>query len=298
MSRRQLVALGMTRWEIEAEVRSKRWVALGRQTIRVTLGDARSAAWWRAVWEVGESAVLDGISALIAAGLQHVDEDAVHVAAPKSSDPRRCRGVVVHETRRYDPASVVRGDIPRMKPAVAAVHAAIWARSDRQAALYVIAAAQQRLFTPAEFAEEVAKVRRDRRRRLLRSLCRDIAGGIESVGEQDFDRLCRGRGFPEPTRQRIRKTPSGNVRLDVDFDPFGLTVEIDGLQHLDPRAWIGDALKQNLVTLEGRRVLRIPSLALRLDPEPFLDQIEEALRAGGWPGSAPRPLKPRQRPTR
>ena len=284
LSRRQLLAHGITRWEIEAELRAGRWTALGAQSIRVAPGDMRSAAWWRAILEVADSAALDGISALVAAGLTGVDEDAIHVAVPKSADPRRCRGVVVHETRRYERESVLGDDIPRTKPATAAVHAALWARTDRQAALYVIASAQQRLFTPEEFALEAAKVRRDRRRRFLHTLHLDIVGGIEALGEQDFDRHCRRRRFPQPTRQRWRQLPSGGVRLDTDFDPYRLTVEIDGIQHLDLRAWMGDALKQNLVTLEGQRVLRIPSLAFRLDPEPFLDQVEVGLRAGGWRG--------------
>jgi very-short-patch-repair endonuclease len=241
--------------------------------------------------EVCAPAVLDGATALLVAGLQlRQAEPEVHVAVPKSANPRRCRGVVVHETRRYEAECVLAEPIPHMRPATAAVHAALWARSDRQAALYVLAAAQQGLFTAQEFGEEVAKVRRSRRKTLLRSLHSDICGGIESVAERDFARLCRERGFPEPTRQTWRQSKDGRWRYDVDWDRFDLTVEIDGVQHLDPDAWLRDSLKQNAANLEGRTVLRIPNLALRLDPDPHLDQVEAGLRRGGWEG------KPRLRP--
>lgn len=294
LSRRELLKLGVTRWEIRAEVAAGRWRRLGRQTIWIRDGDTRLADWWRALHEVGGPAVLDGISALLAAGLRTVEGDAVHVAVPKSANPRHCRGVVVHETRRYEPECVVGGWVPRMKPATAAVHAALWARSDRQAALYVLAAAQQRLFTAQEFADEVAKVRRDKRRRLLRELYVDITAGIESTGERDFARMCRARGYPEPTRQTVRYTDSGRLVYDNDFDPYDVTAEIDGSQHLDPGSWIGDALKQNAVSIEGRVVVRIPNLALRLCPDPFFAQLEQALRRGGWPGPSAA-LRPRKR---
>lgn len=286
LSRRQLLQLGVTRWEIRAEVAAGRWRLLGRQTVWVCEGDRQVADWWRAFHEVGKPAVLDGVSALVAAGLTGVEEDAVHVAVPKSAKPRRCRGVVVHETRRYEPECVLAGRTPRMKPATAAVHAALWARSDRQAALYVLASAQQRLFTAQELAEEVGKVRRDKRRNLLRGLYHDLIGGIEAIGEWDFAKMCRRRGYPEPTRQTVRYTESGRLIYDNDFDPYDVTAEIDGSQHLDPSSWIGDALKQNVVSIEGRVVIRIPNLALKLCPDPFFDQLGQALRRGGWRGPA------------
>jgi very-short-patch-repair endonuclease len=288
LSRRELLRLGVTRWEVTAEVRAQRWHKDGRQTVRVCAGDPALAQWYRALYEVGGQAVLDGISALVAAGLRGVAEGTVHVAVPKSANPQRCRGVLVHETRRYDPASVIPHGVPRMRPAVAAVHGALWAVTDRQAALYVLAGAQQGLFTSAEFAEEVDLIRWDRRRRLLRGLCADLVGGIEALGERDFALLCRQRGLPEPDRQVPRRGPSGNYRYDNIWDAYGLTVEIDGEQHLAPDAWIVDSLKQNLISLQGHTVLRIPNVALRVAPDPFMAQVEEALRRGGWDGKPPR----------
>ncbi|MGQ0632224.1 MAG: DUF559 domain-containing protein [Sporichthyaceae bacterium] len=284
LSRRQLYGFGLVRGEVRAEIRAGRWRRFGRHTIRVAVGDERTALLWRAIFEVGPPAALDGVTALVAAGLRGVNEDAIHVAVPKSARPRRCPGVVVHETRRYEHSSVVDEGIACMRPATAAVHAALWARTDREAVLFVIAGAQQRLFSPEEFGEEVAKIRRDRRRRLLRSLYGDIAGGIEAIGERDFAALCAQRGFPEPTRQVRRRAVSGIWIYDTVWETFGVTVEINGVQHLDPERAMKDALKQNAATLDGYIVLQVPNLALRVDPEPFLDQVASALRRGGWAG--------------
>jgi len=276
--------MGLSRWQVEAELRARRWQAPGRQTLQIVHVPSPEAAWWTAVLEVGPHAVLDGVTALMAAGLTGVSEPEVHLAVPKSSDPRNLRGVVVHETRRYDPDAVLLEPVPRMRPATAAVHAALWAWTDRQAQLFVLASAQQGLFTATELAAEVDKIRRDRRRSLLRDLCMEVAGGIESIGELDFARLCEARGFPPPTRQVWRKGPSGRVYLDVVWEQFGVTVEIDGFHHLAVTAWVSDALKANTVSLEGHVVLRIPNIALRTNPDPFLDQVEQALRRGGWSG--------------
>jgi very-short-patch-repair endonuclease len=284
LSRRALLALGISRWEIAAELRAGRWQRAGRQTVRVAAGDQQVASFYGAVAEVGTPGALDGVSALLAAGLSNWTEAAVHVAVPKSATPRRCRGVVVHETRRYEASSVIAGVVPRMRPATAAVHAALWAVTDSQAATVVLTAAQQRLFSAAEFADEVAKIKWARRRRLLRDLALAIGGGIETMGEREFARLCIKRGLPTPDRQTRRRTDSGTWVYDNTWDVYGVTVEVDGSQHRDPAAWIPDALKQNAASLGGHVVLRIPNVALRVAPEPFLDQLEAALRAGGWAG--------------
>jgi hypothetical protein len=55
-----------------------------------------------------------------------------------------------------------------------------------------------------------------------------------------------------PTRQVVRETPSGRRYYDVDFDPYGVSVEVDGAQHLDAAAAVPDALKQNEAVIGGR----------------------------------------------
>lgn len=284
VSRSQLSAAGVTRDETEAEVQARRWRPLGRQCLSVVPDGSAQVELWRALFEIGSLAVLDGPSALIASGLRNIESAVVHVAVPKSAHRQRSPRVVVHETRRFREEDVLRDGSPRVRPAVAAVHAALWVPSEKQAALFVLGSVQQRIVKPDDFAAAAQHVRRDPRLRLLRQLVREALGGIQSIGESDFARMCQKRRFPPPTRQVLRQSPTGRVYLDVFWDEYKVTVEIDGIHHLDPRSVIQDSLKQNAMMLEGVVTLRIPLSALREDPEPFLDQVNAALRAAGWPG--------------
>ena len=74
--------------------------------------------------------------------------------------------------------------------------------------------------------------------------------------------------------------------LDVFWDDWGLVVEIDGIQHSWAENVVGDALRQNAVSLQGLTVLRLPLLGLRIAREEFFDQIESGLRGAGWPVAA------------
>lgn len=280
-TRRQLYACGLTRSDVRAEILARRWKRRGDQCVQV--GEAGvTTGFWVAVLEVGPAAVLDGVSALLVAGLRTINADQIHVAVPQGGWLRRRPGVVVHETRRLRAEDVIRDrGIPRTEPATAAVHAALWAVSDSQAALFIVAPVQQRLVTVEDLRRAIALVKRHKRRRLLLGLLADVSGGVESIGEREFAAACRRRGFPEPTRQVKRRLPSGNVVYDNVWEDY-LEVEIDGAQHLDVAMATGDMLKQNAAALTGKVVLRIPNFAFRANPDPFLDQMEAVFRARGW----------------
>jgi len=163
--------------------------------------------------------------------------------------------------------------VPRLRPEAAVVHAAQWARSDRQAALLICPVVQQRLVRPDRLLAHWLTVRRSPRRGFLHSVIRDVCDGVHSLGELDFARLCRARGLLEPSRQVVRTQPDGRVYLDVAWEDIGLVVEIDGGHHglaLNP---VDDALRQNEVVLGAARVLRIPVVGLRIDPEASLEQV-------------------------
>jgi very-short-patch-repair endonuclease len=60
-------------------------------------------------------------------------------------------------------------------------------------------------------------------------------------------------------------------------------VEIDGIHHSWATRLVGDALRHNDISLQGLRVLRLPLLGLRVSPDAFFAQIEQALIDGGCP---------------
>ncbi|MDQ3526496.1 MAG: hypothetical protein M3424_01105 [Actinomycetota bacterium] len=223
VSRSVLRQHAVTHDDVRSEVRAHRWTALGRHT--VFLGDLAAAgvdpvcgpdgpvarAWW-AVWESGSGAMLDGVSALIAAGMTGFTTDAVHVSLSTSSAFYPLPRVVPHwPTRRIRQPG---GGLPRTVPELATLHAATWAVSDRQAALLVAMPVQQRLVNAPRLLELWRTVRRSDRRELLDGIIGDVCDGAHSLGELDVAGLCRRYGLPQPTRQAVRTERKGRVYLD------------------------------------------------------------------------------------
>lgn len=287
ISRRQLLGLGLTRWQIKAQLRACRWKAHGRQTISTHTGELSAAAMrWYAVFEAGPRAVIDGVSALEVAGLTGWQSKKVRVSLPRGAPAVRRPGLMVRQTRRLRKDDVIQVGLPRVRPEIAAVRAALWAVTDRQAATLMAMTVQQRLTTAEAIGRALLDIKRHRRRRFLERIVLDLMGGAESMGELDFAVLCRRHGLPGPDRQAIRKTSKGNAYLDVFWLRFRLVVEVDGIHHIKAPAVVADALRQNNISLEADVVLRVPLLGLRVAEAEFMQQIRQGLVNGGWRSKA------------
>lgn len=284
MSRRQVYALGLSRGEVRANVRADRWARVGRQSICVHRGPlSQEARHWVAVFEAGPRAYLDGGSALVAAGLKSFTMEMIRVSVPRGARVFRVAGVDIRQTRRWDETDIVAGGLRRSRVEVAAVRAALWARSNREAGLVLTMVVQQDLTTAEKIGVEMLRVRRDKRRSFIHAVLLDLLGGVRSLGELDVARECRRRGLPEPSRQVLRRGRNGKYYLDVCWEPWKLVVEVDGIQHAWAQQVVGDAIRQNDLALQGHTVLRLPLLGLRIAPEEFFAQIEEALVSAGCP---------------
>ena len=287
LSRPQLYALGVTRWEIRGHVRGHRWQLIGDQSVCLHNGAvADRGHWWAAVFQGGPRACLDGASALIASGLERFDLDRVRVSVPRGARIRRTRRYDIRQTRRWSADDIVRTGIPRTRVEVAAIRAALWAASDRQATYLLTLVVQQGLATADQIGHELLRVRRDKRRRLLHAVVNDLLDGARALGELDVARELRRRGLPAPERQVLRKDRRNRYYLDLYWPRWHLVVEIDGIHHAWAENVVGDALRQNALTLDGDTVLRLPLLGIRLCPDDFFAQIEQALVAGGMPIAA------------
>lgn len=273
----------MTRWQVVANVRARRWQAIGDQSVCVHAGPLeREGHWWAAVFQGGPRACLDGAASLAASGLERFTVERIRVSVPRGAKVRRTPTYDIRQTRRWTEADQSASGVPRTKPAVAAVRAALWARSDKQAALVLSMAVQQGLVTPEQLGHELLRIKRDKRRLLLHALVNDLVGGARSLGELDVAEELRARGFPAPDRQVLRKDARGRYFLDLYWAQWKLVVEIDGIHHTWAENVIGDALRQNSLVLQGDTVLRLPLLGLRLRPDDFFTQIEDGLRRAGW----------------
>lgn len=283
VSRKQLYALGVTRWEVRGEVRAGRWQLIGDQSVcthNSVLSEVGER--WAAVFQGGPRAQLDGASALVAAGLERFATERVRVSVPRGAKVRRNRRFDIRQTRRWCADDLVEEGIPRTRVAVAAVRGALWARTDKEATYLVSLVVQQGLAPPEAIGVELLRVRRDKRRLLLHAVVNDLLDGARSLGEIDVGRELRRRGLPEPSRQVLRRDRANRYYLDLYWPDLHLVVEVDGIHHSWAENVVGDALRQNALALDGDTVLRLPLLGLRLDPGAFFGQIELAMRAAGW----------------
>ncbi|WP_374970693.1 hypothetical protein [Terrabacter sp. BE26] len=220
---------------------------------------------------------LDGVTALQAAGLRGHNDDTIHLSVPHTASVKRVSGVALHKVVRRLPRELVLAGVPRTIPAVAALRAASWAVSDRQAALVLLMAVQQRLAVPEHMLELTKPMPGRRRRAFIKRVLLDAADGVQSLGELDFARMCRARRLPEPSRQVVRCGPRGRFYLDVRWDCSRLVVEVDGAQHREGLNVTADNLSRNAVTLQNDRVLRIDLIGLRLYEDEFLQQVAKGL---------------------
>lgn len=283
LSRPQLYSRGITRWEVTGQVRGGRWLLIGDQSVQLHNGQVSPVGeMWAAVFQGGPRACLDGGSALIAAGLERYDIDRVRVSVPRGARIRRNRRFNIRQTRRWEAADIVRIGIPRTRASTAAIRAALWARTDREATYVLTIVVQQGLVPPVELGSELLRVRRDKRRLLLHAVVNELLDGARALGELDVARELRRRGLPLPKRQVLRKDGRNRYFLDLYWPEFRLVVEIDGIHHTWAENVVGDALRQNAVALQGETFLRLPLLGLRLRPDEFFAQIEQGLRDAGW----------------
>ncbi|MCW2615176.1 MAG: hypothetical protein JWN08_2170 [Frankiales bacterium] len=276
----------MPRWFLARELRARRWQRSGRQTVVTHNGplDWRARC-WVALLELDPRAALDGVTSLRWSRLPLTDEEVV-VITPKGSRRRSLAGVRVRESRRWRAEDVVVDGGRRTRPAVAAVHAALWASTDKQAAYLVTLAVQQGCTTPAALSDALVGVRRAARRPLLVRTVHALVGGSRALGEADLVAGLRERGLPEPDQQVLRTRPSGRHYLDADFPAHDLTLEMDGSQHDLPGHRLSDLLRDLALVVEGRTVLRIPMIAWWLDREGVLDALEAVFVSRGWSRAA------------
>jgi hypothetical protein len=283
VSRGQLVKARVPRWYVRREVKARRWCRRGRHTLTLHCGPlSTDARRWIAVLETSPRAALDGVTALQAAGVERLSDSGIEVVVPQGARPLRRKGVVVRESRLFREEDVASVGIRRMVPAAATASAARWAKSDRQAKLFVLMCVQQKLAPVEAVRAALERLPRSRRRAMLLEVVAAAAGGVHSLGELDVAEDLRRRGLPEPDRQALRRRDSGTQYLDCDFPAYEMVLEIDGAGHAEPSQRLSDLLRDITEVAGGRFVIRLPLEIYYLDREAVLDRLEAVFAARGW----------------
>ncbi|NUO55294.1 MAG: hypothetical protein HOV71_02680 [Hamadaea sp.] len=251
------------------------------------------AHWWIAVLAAGSASVLAGLAAAQAGGLsgRWPRREVIDVLRPATRAapallrrmPIEMPAVKVHRTARLPVEDRHIGRPHRTSMARSLLDAAVWSLTDQDAVSILAAGCQQRLVLPAEVRAVADRFPHCHRHALIVATLDLAELGATSPAEIGFLDLCRRHRLPEPQLQVKRRDASGRTRyLDAYFTEFQVHVEIDGAQHMDPRAWAADMIRQNDLWVSGDRILRIPAFLILINPEEVVRQVIAALRAAGW----------------
>jgi hypothetical protein len=288
VSRAQLAQAKVHRRLISARVAEEKWQVLGPYVVVLHPGPlSRDQQMWAGVLHGGNGAVLCGTSALERAGLTGFTDDHISVCVPHGHhrlDLVTERVTVrVHESRHLAATSVLAGARPpRMKQDRATILAASAAVTDQACRTILAMSVQQRLATAATLRPLVLARPNLTRRALILETLADVEGGSESLPELDYLRGLRRFGLPEPTRQRLVQRSDGRYYLDAEFDPWAVTVEINGVHHLDVRQKELDDVRRTRLAIGGRLVVDIGSHIVRHDIELAVLLTADALLSRGW----------------
>lgn len=236
---------------------------------------------WAAVLHHGPEAVLSGRNALALSGWTGGANE--HMDVLVGVNCRRLGPEWIRPHRQdYTPGRITTG-VPRAVVEAAAIDAACWATSERQAVFFILSVLQQELADGAQLQKILKDRPRMPRRQLILETIADFTKGITTMGEHDFANICREYGIREPDRQVRRKDGSGRSRyLDAYFEAERVVVEVDGLGHTALDVWLDDHVKQNERMIAGERVfLRTSNVALKWEPWVIMDQLRRALGIDG-----------------
>ena len=269
----QLLAAGLSRQFVRAQVLARRWQRYGDHCVVAhNFLPTRPQRMWLAVLEPAPPVCLAGLTSLETGGLRFFGRELqdIHILVRRGSTSGRAAGVRVHESRRFRAGDIDRAaPIPRTTMPRSALDAAAWQPSIRYACALLAAVVQQGLCRPDELQDELGRVGRIRHKRHLRLAVLDIAGGAHALGEIDVAALCRRFDLCPPDRQRVRKDRNGRTRfLDCEWvlpDGSIVVLEVDGSHHMTVEHWEADLKRERDVVISGRRVLRATASEARYD---------------------------------
>ena len=276
-----LLATGVTRSAIRANLAADRWQRCGRAIVLHSGPLTKHERWRAGLVNAGPQSVLTAFTAAEFAGLSGWERSEIHVLGPLGAGPVSSTQLPVrlHRTSQWPVPTMGRYRCHALDGAL--LVAAAGPSSPRSACGLLAAAVQQRLIAPTTLRESLELSARLRHRRILLDAVHDILGGAQALSEIDFVRLCRRAQLPLPEQQLVRRDSLGRRRyLDASWRlPDGrlLVVEVDGALHLSSTRWWDDQLRQNELTIAGTVVLRFPSVVVRSQPELVAAQLRQAL---------------------
>lgn len=182
---------------------------------------------------------------------------------------------------------------PRVRIEEAAIDVAAIANSDYDAISLLAGACQTRRTTASRCLQAASARPRLRRRKWLIDVLRDVEQGTCSVLENSYlSGVERAHGLPRGNRQQLSTIGVQSTYRDVDYDQFGLVIELDGRLFHDNSLQRDADMARDLVSLvHGQRTARLGWGQVVDRRCQTAIQISALLHTGGWRGN-PRPCGP------
>ncbi len=279
LNRTQLSGHGFSRAHIATRIKHGFWKEITDRVIALNvLPLTREQELWVVVLH-HERAALTGVAALEFVGLKPEHSLRIDVLAERGGRAVPHPLWRLHTTRHVPPTSL--RNPRRTRHPLSVLHAMGWAATPRQAVFYATWAIQQRLVTLDELQAVAKTLPPTRSSKLARQRLALVIPGAMSMLEHTFISLCAKYHLPKPRLQVPRVDSEGRQRyVDAVFDVGGrrVLVEIDGIGHLDAQVFVEDHFRANEITRANEVLLRIPGLALRMEPDRFMKQLRRALK--------------------
>lgn len=291
VSRRQALAAGLAPHDIRRLVRRREWAAVHDGVFVTHTG---TPSWteraWAAVLAVAPAALCHDSALRLSDGpgrRGRRSDDPIHVAVDRKRTVLAPDGVVLHRLARLDSRVLWHRSPPCVRVEEAVLDLAAEAPGEYEAIALLADAVQARRTTTERIRSALDGRPRIPRRRFLVDVLDDLGSGACSVLEQAYlTRVERAHGLPRGLRQRAAWS-AGRIYRDVDYDEYGLVVELDGRTFHDTARSRDRDLDRDLDTVvEGRLTIRLGW------GQVFGRGCQTAVRVGlllqqrGWAGTA------------
>ncbi len=287
LSRPQAISLGLTSSAIAARLRSGRWQRLHPGVYAAFSGDpSRQAMLWAAILRAGPAAALSHQTAAELHGLSREPAPAIHVLVPAGRQIAPISGVALHYSRRVSEARHPVLLPPRTRVEEAVLDLATAASSLDLALGWIFHACGSRRTTAGKLSAAMALRPRMRWRGELSEALSLAASGVHSLLEFRYvDRVERPHGLLSGKRQHAVRRGSGRQYQDVDYDCYGVVVELDGqAAHPVGLRW-ADIRRDNANAAEGQVTLRYGWPDVTERPCRVAAEIGATLGQRGWDGT-------------
>jgi hypothetical protein len=286
LARSQLLAAGLTAKMIEVRLRSGAWQRLQTGVYATFSGEPpRGALLWAAVLRAGPAAALSHHSAAELYGLLDTPAHAIHVTVARGSQVARPRGSVIHYSGRLERARHPVLTPPRTRVEETVLDIAATAATLDQAISVVLRASASRLTTAAHIAATMQTHSRMRWRRELTAALGLAGQGVQSLLEFRYvNWVERPHGLPPGRRQQPVQRGRRREYRDVEYEEYGLVVELDGRgAHPEWRRW-ADIRRDNAAAAAGRATLRYGWADVSDEACRIAQEVGDVLRQRGWGG--------------